>query len=140
MKKCSRCKQEKLDSDFCKDRRTGSGLQGWCKTCHVEYQQSPAGKESQRKRDKKHSQTLKGKATAIRKTRKRKERFPEKFKAVQAVRNAIQTGKLTRPLACPSCDVERFVEAHHEDYNKPLDVKWLCQDCHRILHREVVGV
>ncbi len=27
------------------------------------------------------------------------------------------------------------VDAHHEDYAKPLVVKWLCRSCHVSLHK-----
>ena len=28
------------------------------------------------------------------------------------------------------------VEAHHNDYNKPLEIRWLCRNCHREWHKE----
>jgi len=58
-------------------------------------------------------------------------------KARTLVSKAIKEGVLIRPAVCPRCEVERFVEGHHEDYNKPLDVMWLCRSCHRRHHADL---
>jgi hypothetical protein len=29
--------------------------------------------------------------------------------------------------------------AHHEDYDKPLEVVWLCQPCHKQRHKEILN-
>lgn len=57
------------------------------------------------------------------------------------VEKAIARGDLTRE-ACESCgcdgtmsDGRALVQAHHDDYNKPLDVRWLCQPCHHEWHK-----
>lgn len=44
------------------------------------------------------------------------------------VNRAIATGRLTRQ-PCSVCGAER-VDAHHDDYSKPLDVRWLCREHH----------
>lgn len=50
-------------------------------------------------------------------------------------RYAIRTGLLTRQ-PCEVCgSVE--VEAHHDDYNLPLEVRWLCPAHHRAIHRQI---
>lgn len=51
-----------------------------------------------------------------------------------AVFKALESGELTRALSCESCGDASRLEAHHADYSKPLDVKWLCIKCHRTLH------
>jgi hypothetical protein len=27
-----------------------------------------------------------------------------------------------------------MVEGHHPDYQKPMEVTWLCHDCHQLQH------
>lgn len=57
---------------------------------------------------------------------------PEQVKAHRAVHKALREGRLRRPPACENCGrVTERIDAHHEDYSKPLDVDWLCVWCHR---------
>lgn len=56
---------------------------------------------------------------------------------------AVQKGILVRPAACETCgtqaaqmrDGRSTIQAHHDDYNAPLVVRWLCQPCHHAWHK-----
>lgn len=60
------------------------------------------------------------------------QRNPEKRHAHNAVRRAVKSGVLVRPDQCARCGRECKPQASHDDYNKPLDVEWLCQPCHKL--------
>jgi len=49
-------------------------------------------------------------------------------------RRAIKQGRLMK-LPCEICKTDVDVQAHHDDYNKPLDVRWLCRKHHREHHQ-----
>lgn len=50
---------------------------------------------------------------------------------------AILNGTITRVDICEMCKVRKSENVHHEDYNKPLEVMWLCTICHGLRHREL---
>jgi hypothetical protein len=60
--------------------------------------------------------------------------------AHQQVSIAIREGVLVRPDACELCSSKKgdwrtwLLHAHHEDYDRPLDVIWLCVPCHSRVH------
>lgn len=45
--------------------------------------------------------------------------------------HAIKTGKIKRPNKCSNCNKKCKPEGHHKDYDKPLEVVWLCFQCHK---------
>jgi transposase-like protein len=64
-------------------------------------------------------------------------------KSQNLVEAAVLRGSLVRPTTCSECGLDpapfengrTAIQAHHDDYNKPLEVRWLCQPCHHRWHR-----
>lgn len=52
--------------------------------------------------------------------------------ARSTLNNAIVRGDVVRPSRCDRCGAEAPLDAHHDDYAKPLTVEWLCRSCHRL--------
>jgi ribosomal protein S27AE len=46
----------------------------------------------------------------------------------------IAAGRLLKK-PCERCGAIE-VESHHDDYDKPFDVRWLCRPCHKKHHKE----
>ena len=65
-------------------------------------------------------------------------RNPEKRLAHRLVRRAKARGAI-QPQPCERCGQTEGVHGHHEDYNKPLAVTWLCPLHHKQRHREMKG-
>lgn len=65
--------------------------------------------------------------------RRRAQWSDERRRAVVATGCAIQSGKLVRQ-PCEVCGKTSYVDAHHDDYSRPLDVRWLCRSHHRQHH------
>lgn len=64
-----------------------------------------------------------------------KKQNPQKLKAHEIVARAISRGELKNPGFCKDCGEEtNYLDAHHEDYSRPLVVVWLCPKCHKKRH------
>jgi hypothetical protein len=59
-------------------------------------------------------------------------------KARRLLNNAVRDKIILRPDFCEDCEQGGIIHGHHEDYNKPLKVIWLCHACHFKRHRKVI--
>lgn len=122
MKTCNKCGVEKEVSDFYK----GNAV---CKECYktkvrkhrlknIEYYRA-----YDRKRGNRQKQGYQ---------KEFREKYPNKYRAHNIVNNAIRDGKLFKQ-PCETCNAKN-AHAHHDDYAKPLNIRWLCAACHQQWH------
>jgi hypothetical protein len=87
--------------------------------CRIAYAQSPRGRE---------------RGAAAKKAWRA--RNPRKYKAQNAVNNAIRDGRLVKPQHCEVCGATGKIHGHHDDYDKLLEVRWVCPPCHKEIHKQ----
>lgn len=74
------------------------------------------------------------------KSRREREMHPDRVIARRRINKQIELGYLARPTRCEACGERCKPQAHHDDYRKPLEVKWLCRPCHFKLDGKIVRV
>jgi len=65
---------------------------------------------------------------------RKKDLTTPKERARSKLRYAVWSGKIIKPQSCQECGAQGSVHGHHDDYEKPLDVRWLCTWCHAAVH------
>lgn len=139
-KECMRCGESLPRSEFYTHPYTADGLLGACKACHrAAVKANRAAKREQYSAYESRRWQRPERRVQMRDCiRRRRARSPEKDAARYAVSNAIRDGRLVRG-PCAFCGTTVRVQAHHEDYSRPLDVVWACFKCHReCCHGQVV--
>jgi hypothetical protein len=65
----------------------------------------------------------------------------DEFRMKKKARNMVIARVAAGTLARGNCEVcgEPEAQAHHDDYAKPLDVRWLCNKHHREHHGEQIA-
>ena len=87
-------------------------------------------------RQKRYRNTTNGRNKIYQAVKRSTSKFLFKHSARMKVRWAIKNGKMVNPNICSVCHKNgEFIEAHHKDYSKPLEVIWLCRGCHADLHK-----
>lgn len=154
-KECPKCEKTKPHSAFYKDKKQESGLRCYCKDCCrsearkwrddnkdratqrvQEWRENPENRQREIETGYAYRQKFpeKGKANVQRYLA----RYPEKARAGSQLNKAVSRGKLFKPTLCEGCREEkgstRLIDGHHHDYSKPLEVEWLCRQCHIARH------
>ena len=127
LKECFKCGAEKPRTDFYKHSKMKDGLLGKCKEC--------AKKDV---RDRRFNPKFRDAVLEYDRCRKERRGKPNRsanqVRAHNALARAKTKGKIVKKDNCENCDSDFAVLAHHDDYLKPLDVRWLCQACHMEWH------
>jgi hypothetical protein len=125
-KRCRLCLNDKPMSEFYLRSRMRDGHRSECKACLLARSSEwyLVNRELKPKR-----RPLTG---AERWQRDKKKLDPVKRQARIDVSHAIRRGELTKK-PCETCGADK-AEAHHDDYSKPLEVRWLCKTHHMEHH------
>jgi hypothetical protein len=131
-KECFKCLTVKPLSDFYKHKGMADGHLNKCKSCTRSDSKSNRIENIDRIRAYDRERGNRQKPGYVQEYRKN---FPNKYKAHTLVNNCIRDGKLF-PEPCEVCGTKESVHAHHDDYAKPLNVRWLCAAHHKQWHAE----
>ena len=66
-----------------------------------------------------------------------REAHAERNYARYVIQNAIRREGLKPPSRCEicgQCPGHERLHAHHDDYGRPREVRWLCRSCHQVAH------
>jgi hypothetical protein len=135
-KQCFKCEVVKHIEQFYTHPRMADGHLGKCKECTrldaVRHRAANLDKVKAYDR----GRSLKPHRIDDRKRRHAELRrsAPVKYQARCEVSNAIRDGRIAKQ-PCEVCG-GRDVTAHHDDYSRPLDVRWLCWTHHGEQHRK----
>ena len=115
-KKCFRCKTM---SNLTKNSFSTTGLINYiCTNCQTE-------------RLKTYRQTESGKKAYLKATQKYRRKNPEKV-------NAWVKARLLALKPCKICGTDTNIHRHHPDYDKPLEIIFLCAKHHSAIHKEQI--
>lgn len=137
MKLCKQCEIEKPMAAFSLSARSRDGHQRNCKSCakqisaqnRIKNKLKIALYDAERDKLPHRKLQLRQRATDAAKA------HPERRNANLIVQQEVRAGRMER-LPCLVCGAAK-TEAHHPDYDRPLDVIWLCAPHHRQTHSMV---
>jgi ribosomal protein S27AE len=136
-KACFKCKTVKPLLEFYKHSQMADGYLNKCKKCAKAdvHKHRSENLEKVRQYDRNRANRSERIKAGVELTRIWRAQDQRRQKAHGMVYRAIKSGKLIRKPCC-KCGEQKSL-AHHEDYDKPLDVMWLCQPCHKQRHKEI---
>lgn len=138
-KVCFKCNVEKDFSEFYRHAKMADGYLGKCKACTKADVAAHRVVNIDRVRayDRNRAKISERAKAAARASSKWRADDGRKVRCHNAVARAIRSGKLQhRPCEWPGCTRDDSF-AHHENYDKPLDVVFYCQPHHKARHKEM---
>ena len=134
-KKCFKCGTAKSLDDFYKHPRMADGRLGKCKECTKKDVKENRLKniDYYRQYDIDRSKEPERRALSVEVSKAWRAEDSRRATCHSALRRAVLSGLIKR-MPCATCGSSKSM-AHHESYDRPLDVVWYCQPCHSDRHK-----
>ncbi len=140
LKTCFKCGKDKPLDEFYVHKQMADGHLGKCRECTkrdvAERYRDPLARKRITEYERKRFHFPNRKSNRMSYQRKMRKIHHDKYIARNAVGNAVRDARLT-PKPCEVCG-DTDAQAHHRDYDKPLEVSWLCFQHHREEHGQIV--
>jgi len=133
MKTCTKCQKEKPASEFYRKKRSKDGFHPWCKTCDSKQSAAYHARNREQIIERHRADYANNRERFAAHNRDRRISDPRREKAKNLVGTAKRNGTLVVG-PCEECGTTKNVHAHHDDYDKPMDVRWLCRSHHQRFH------
>lgn len=159
-KKCTKCAETKSIALFYKQKKGLLGRTAECKDCRKKRTQKWTDENREKKNFTARKNYIPGKRAKYNEIWRKEnpeyfkqyykqnkkirlecnKRFwknhPERYKQFCIYQNARNKGILINPNQCQLCGTKEMkIQAHHFDYSKPLQVTWICLECHKEIHK-----
>jgi len=134
---CRICGEEKVIEDFYKHPQMAGGRDTKCKKCQIRISKETKfnNLEYYREWKKRYNKVYNVSEKHINQVRAHRLKNPDQWFAVSQLNYAVECGKIIKKDACENCGIKaKRLHGHHDDYSKPLEVKWLCSLCHQNWH------
>jgi ribosomal protein S27AE len=99
------------------------------------YDRERATRPGRIAKNKIYTQSEKGKIVRKKAQESYRNRYPMKYAAHVIFSNAVRDGNIVKQTVCSECGSNNQVHGHHDNYTKPLEVRWLCIKCHVAWHK-----
>ena len=139
MKNCKDCRIQKNISEFYRHPKMKDGHLNKCIECVKKrihkYWQDGRGKIVDKKRQQKPAR----KEWQRQQSARMRIKHAAKYKVRGIWWNWFKNHKDVK-TDCQKCGSAEKIEAHHCDYNKPLEIMWLCCKHHKEWHRQNIAI
>ena len=145
-KRCGQCRAFKPLDQFSRDRTRQDGFYPNCKQCKSDAKRDYYIRNRESALARTGANYRKNREQRLMQDRERRKRpevqarirelsrdsYASKGRAWanRVLQHEIRSGRMVRASECQRCGAHEQIHAHHDDYEKPLDVMWLCQPCH----------
>ena len=138
-KKCFKCGETKSIGSFYRHKMMRDGYLNKCINCaKADMRLYRKENDSVREYDRMRYQRPERKVAAAENAKRWAKKNPKGYQAHYQLTNAVRDGRVIKE-PCEVCGSVDHIHGHHDNYDEPLNVRWLCAKHHHRHHAKLLA-